>query len=144
MAIERFCGRMRRAHLISGIAMVAAFIASGAYLRWGVDLGAVGPEPRLVFISRHIYLMGPALVHLILAIYLRPVAGINVRLQGAGTIFLAISSALLVTAFVIEAMRGRGRTELSSLGIFVFWAGAMLHVLAPGVARLRGRAGGDR
>src|SRR5207237_1106489 len=91
---------------------------------------------RLLFISRHIYMLGPALVHLVLSAYVRPDARPRaVRLQWTGSSLLVLSSALLMTAFVVEPIGGRGRTAVSAFGIFSFAAGAILHAIAPRLSR---------
>ena len=120
---------------------MGVFLASGAYMRFSVAGEALSPEDRLLYISRHIYMLAPGLLHLVLAAYLRRAADARVaRLQWAGTLFLLLSSVLLVTAFVAEPMAGRGRTAVSAFGLYSLWAGAFLHVLAPWVDRRWGRS----
>jgi len=127
---------MRRLHWISGALTVTAFLVSGAYMRWGVEPGTVDGEQRMVFISRHIYMLAPGLLHLVLAAYLQPIARARVaRLQWAGSVLLVASSALLIAAFGIEPMAGRGRTAVSSFGLYSLWGGAFLHVISPWVDR---------
>jgi len=128
---------MRRLHFAVGILTVIAFIASGAYMMFVANVNALPPGPHLLYISRHIYMLGPALVNLLLSVYVRPVAHPRVpRLQWAGTIFLVIASILLVLAFLLEPMANRGRTVVSALGIFTLWAGTILHVIAPRLGRM--------
>jgi hypothetical protein len=99
-------------------------------MRFLVDPDTLPPGRDLLYISRHIYMLGPALIHLLLAACVHPVpkAGFS-RLQWAGTILLVVSSMLLITAFVFEPIGGRGRTEVSSFGIFTLAAGAILHAI---------------
>lgn len=129
---------MRRLHLVAGVVTVLAFLTSGAYMRFVAHVDALPLGPQLMYISRHIYMLGPALMHLVLSAYVRsdPPLGI-VRLQWTGTAFLVLSSTLLMTAFVFEPMAGRGRTAVSAFGIFTFAAGAILHVVASRVGRAR-------
>lgn len=130
---------MRRLHLVVGLLTVIAFLASGAYMMFVAHLDSLAPGPHLMYISRHIYILGPALVHLVLSVYVRPVSRPRVpRLQWAGTTFLVVSSILLVLAFVVEPMAGRGRTVVSALGIFTLWAGSILHVISPRLGRMGG------
>ncbi len=131
---------MRRLHLAAGVLNAIAFVSSGAYMRFFVDPTSLAPGVDLLYISRHIYMLGPALVHLLLSAYVRPARARASRLQWAGTTLLIVSSTLLITAFVFEPIGGRGRTGVSAFGIFTLAAGVMLHVIA---ARL-GRASAHR
>lgn len=129
---------MRRIHLIVGIATIVAFLATGAYLNLVAHPRQLPPGPQLMYVSRHIYLLAPGLVHLVLSVYVRVVPHPRVpRLQWAGSAFLVVSSVCLVAAFVIEPIAGRGRTPVSALGIFSLWAGTILHVIAPRLGRSR-------
>ena len=130
---------MQRVHFTVGVLTTIAFLASGAYMMFAANLHALEPGPRFLYLSRHIYMLGPALVHLILGVYVRPVPHLRVpRLQWAGTALLVISSILLVSAFVFESVLDEGRTVVSSLGLFTFWAGAILHVIAARMGRAPG------
>jgi hypothetical protein len=122
---------MRRVHLAAGVLTAIAFLASGAYMRLAVDPDALAPGEPLLYISRHIYMLGNALVHLVLAAYVQPMARASRRrLQWAGTTLLVVSSVLLMAAFLVEPIAGRGRTAVSALGIDIFGAGSILHVIA--------------
>jgi uncharacterized membrane protein len=130
---------MRRLHLAAGIVNAIAFVSSGAYMRFLVDPASLAPGVDLLYISRHIYMLAAALVHLVLSAYVRPAARQGAsRLQWTGTILLIVSSTLLMSAFVFEPIGGRGRTAVSAFGIFTLAAGVMLHVIA---ARLGHAAG---
>jgi uncharacterized membrane protein len=122
---------MRRLHLAAGVVNAIAFVSSGAYMRWLVDPEKLAPGVDLLYISRHIYVLAPALIHLALSAYVRPAARKGaLRLQWAGTTLLIVSSVLLVSAFVFEPIGGRGRTAMSAFGIFTLAGGVILHVIA--------------
>jgi hypothetical protein len=128
---------MRRLHLVAGLLTALAFLASGAYMRFAVDPDSLLPDRVLLYISRHIYMLGPALVHLVLSAYVRPVLRPWARrLQWTATTFLVVSSVLLVTAFVLEPIAGRGRTAVSAFGIFTLAAGSVLHAVAARAGRI--------
>ena len=128
---------MRRIHLISGVVTIIAFLGSGAYLMFAVPQSWLDPERHLIYVSRHIYMLGPALVNLLLAVYASPNSFSRIRrLQWAGTVLLVIASILLMLSFVTEPIGNRGRTIVSALGLFSLWAGAFFHILAPGMARI--------
>lgn len=122
---------MRRTHLAAGVLNAIAFVSSGAYMRFVVDPASLAPGVDLLYISRHIYMLAAALVHLTLSAYLRPAARPGAAgLQWTGTTLLVVSSALLMSAFVFEPIGGRGRTGVSAFGIFTLAAGVILHVMA--------------
>jgi uncharacterized membrane protein len=117
--------------LAAGVLNAIAFVSSGAYMRFLVDPDSLAPGVDLLYISRHIYMLAPALIHLALSAYVRPAARTGAsRLQWAGTTLLIVSSVLLVSAFVFEPIYGHGRTGVSAFGIFTLAAGVVLHVIA--------------
>ena len=62
---------MRRVHLVAGIATALAFLGSGAYMRSALDPESLSPSVELLYLSRHIYMLGPALLHFVLATHVR-------------------------------------------------------------------------
>lgn len=122
---------MRRLHLVAGVLNAIVFVSSGAYMRFLVDPVTLAPGVGLLYISRHIYMLAAALVHLALSAYVRPAnRPVALRLQWTGTALLIVSSTLLISAFVFEAIGDRGRTGVSAVGIFTLAGGVMLHVIA--------------
>jgi len=122
---------MRKTHLVAGVLNAIAFVSSGAYMRFFVDPTALAPGVDLLYISRHIYMLAPALVHLLLSAYLQPIdRPIASRLQFTGSVLLIVSSTLLMAAFVFEPICGHGRTAVSAFGIFTLASGSILHVIA--------------
>ncbi len=120
---------MRRTHAIFGALTLVAFLGSGAYMRLFTRLETLPGGEHMLFVSRHIYMLGLALAHLLLATYLTPfAAGWRRRSQAAGSGLLGLASVLLIAAFVVEPIGGLGRSAWSSLGLYAFGAGAMLHV----------------
>ena len=107
------------------------FLLSGAYMRLVAHPDRLPDGEHLMFVSRHIYILANALVHLALGTYARPAASPRGRAgQWIGSALLAASSALLMAAFVAEPMAGRGRTLVSALGLYTLLAGVLVHVLA--------------
>lgn len=130
---------LRTLHLTAGIVTLAAFLGSGAYMRFAAHPDTLGDREHLMYVSRHIYCLGAALVHLCLALYVTPRDAAPLRrLQWIGSVLLALASALLITAFATEAMAGRPRSFASTWGLYLFFGGVMLHVLAGIVVRVRG------
>jgi hypothetical protein len=124
---------MRSLHFVTGLLNVIAFLVSGLYMRFYVNPDSLSPGLHLLYVSRHIYMLGPALVHLVLSGYVQPKAGS--RLQWPATILLILSSTLLASAFIFEAVKDHGRTELSAFGIYTFAAGSLLYAIAGRFAR---------
>lgn len=86
---------------------------------------------HLVYLSRHIYCLAAALVHLITATYATPFeVPLARRAQWFGSTALVISSGFLMSAFVHEAIGDRPRTFLSTWGLYLLFGGVMLHTVA--------------
>jgi hypothetical protein len=101
----------------------------------------------MMYVSRHIYLLGSALVNLTLGLYLWALpAGWRRIFQQIGSLFLFISPILLTVAFFREPAHGLpGRSWRSSFAIYALLAGAFFHALGfLGGADLRRELGGTR
>jgi len=97
------------------------------------------PDLRMMYVSRHIYLLGGALVNVALGLYLQTQPAIWRRvLQHLGSMLILVSPVLLVLAFLAEpalGVAGRGwRTYFGLIGLF---AGVMTHLVAHLGARRR-------
>jgi hypothetical protein len=92
---------MRRFHLICGIAALFAFILSGQYTDKAYGhLRGMADAPRMLFRSRHIYILLASLLNLSLGTYLKPQrADWRARLQLAGSLMVIGATCLLVVAF---------------------------------------------
>jgi hypothetical protein len=127
-----------RIHLIIGIAAVAAFLLSGQLLgHHHPAMEQLPAETRMMYISRHIYLLGGALVNVVLGIYfqLQPSSWRRV-LQIIGSIFVIASVISLSMAFLAEPPLGMaGRSWRSLLGMVALFFGVMTHLVATAGAR---------
>ncbi|TAH36947.1 MAG: hypothetical protein EYC70_08160 [Planctomycetota bacterium] len=121
--------RSARWHLLVGGTTLVIFLATGAYMRLREPaVSTLEPGMRLMFISRHIYILAAALLHLVLGTYVRPAATRRARaIQAVGSLLLVVASALLIAAFVVEPVAGRSRTLVSSCGLYALFAGTLLH-----------------
>ena len=131
---------MRRAHFIVGILAVAAFLISGQWMRHHTPpLASFAAGTRLMFRSRHIYILASGLVNLVLGLYFEWHAGGRRRVvQAGGSAILIVSPALLAAAFVIEPARGfQERMPWSQAGLYLLFGGAMAH-LAASVGTVKG------
>jgi hypothetical protein len=123
-------GKMRRVHLVFGIIALIAFAATGMVMRThsprlrGLDDGV-----RLMYRSRHIYLMASGMANVLLGVYLVPSRVAWRRgLQRAGSILFLTAPILLLAAFFAETGYGlAGGLWRSMSGLFALLAGTILH-----------------
>jgi len=89
-------------------------------------------ELRMMYVSRHIYLLAAALVNTVLGLDLQ-LHTTNWRrgLQLAGSLLILAPVFLLTLAFAIEPPLGMaGRSWRSSVGLIALFAGVMTHLVA--------------
>jgi hypothetical protein len=119
---------LRRLHRWLGVSTLLVFLASGAYMRLVAHPSELSDHGHLMYLSRHIYILAIALVHLTLASYLTMRSTSAGRaVQWVASAFLCASSLLLVAAFVVEPVAGRERTFVSTYGLYTLFAGTLLH-----------------
>jgi hypothetical protein len=124
---------MRRIHLMFGLLGVVLFVLTGQVMaRHAPPVRRMDAELRLMYVSRHIYLLGAALVNLMTGLYLqRATRRWQRALQFTGSALLLASPLLLGTAFFVEPPLGLGgRSWLSRQGLFTLLGGALLHALS--------------
>src|SRR5579863_7230229 len=99
---------MRRAHLVVGLVALAAFAATGMVMRTHTPpLRLLGDDVRLMYRSRHIYLVGSGIANVLLGIYLVPRrSGWRRGLQQSGSVLLLAAPLLLFLAFFAETGHG--------------------------------------
>jgi len=124
---------MRRIHLLIGLATTIAFVLTGQVMSHHHPKVAQLPaEFRLMYVSRHIYLLGAALVNTAFGLYLRmQPAGWRRFLQQAGSLLILTSQLILLLAFFAEPEFGiSGRGWRSYFGMITLFIGVMMHVVA--------------
>jgi hypothetical protein len=124
--------KMRLLHLIFGVVIVIVFLLTGQYMdRYLNHLVGVPDGPRLLYRTRHIFILMSGLVHLALAAYLivRP-ARWQRLLQWLGSVLLIVASLLFVAAFFYDSSRGDLAAPLSYRGVFVMAYGTLAHLLS--------------
>ena len=129
---------LHRVHLIVGIAAIAAFLLSGQVLgHHHPSMEQLPAEMRMMFVSRHIYLLTGALVNTVLGLYLQlQLSSWRRVVQIIGSILILTSVLLLSMAFLAEpplGMAGRGWRSL--LGMVALFVGVMAHLVASAGAR---------
>lgn len=130
---------MRRFHFYFGIAIVIVFLLTGQYMEY-VNNRTLPDGPRLLYRSRHIYLLFSGLINLSIGAYLtyRP-AGWRRAIQLIGSILLTIGPGLLLISFFREPARGPEQTIVAAFGVFGTTLGTLLHVIS--ATRIRNGGG---
>ena len=124
---------MRRVHLIVGLLGVLVFLLTGQVMgHHHPRMTELSAEDRMMYVSRHIYLLGAALVNTALGLYLQmQPAGWRRVLQSLGSLLILLSPISLVAAFLTEPALGligrRGRRYFGLIGLFF---GVMAHIVA--------------
>jgi hypothetical protein len=121
---------IRRAHLIVVVLGVIAFVITGQVMARHVpDVHTLSAEVRLMYVSRHIYLLGAALVNLVLGLYLQlNPRGWRRMLQQIGSVLIFLSVVSLLMAFTAEPSLGiAGRSWRSFFGVIALFAGVVAH-----------------
>lgn len=124
---------MRRLHLLAGLLGALVFVLSGQVVRLHhPPTRSVEAGHRMMYMSRHVYILGNALVNLALGVYLileHPGWGRN--FQVLGSVLNLLSLVLLTSASVEEPGGGiAGRSLVSAFGWFTLLGGTLLHLFA--------------
>ncbi len=130
---------LRTAHLVVGAIAVAAFLITGQIMgRHEPPVAALEWADRLLFRSRHIYLLSAGLVNLAIGVhFLLPERALRRGAAIAGSLFVLLGPVLLFFAFFAEPMAGRMPGIVSYSGLAALFAGVLLYTLVS----LRRRAG---
>lgn len=121
---------MRRAHFILGVIMVIAFVLTGQYMdRVHDHLVGMPDGPRMLYRTRHIFILLTGLLHLGLGAYLTPRRVALGRIgQRFGSALITVASGLFVVAFFREPQLADLETPLSHWAAYAVLAGVLLHV----------------
>jgi hypothetical protein len=121
---------MKRLHIIVGLAVVIVFLLTGQYMEY-VGNRLLPDGMRMLYRSRHIYLLLAGLLNLGIGTYISPrPPGWGRRLQVAGSVLIVIAPGLLLAGFFSEPRKGPDQTMVAALGIFAVAIGTMLHQLS--------------
>lgn len=123
---------MKRFHYCAGWFLVVAFVLTGQYMdRVHGHLRGFDDATRLLFRSRHIYILGIGLVHLMLGTYLVPQsAGWRKSLQIIGSVLLTVAGVALLAGFFYETAHFSLEGAPVRYGLFAMLGGAVLHALS--------------
>src|SRR5262245_26837083 len=124
---------MRRLHLMVGVAGTLIFLATGQMMAHHTPpMAELSETARLLYRSRHIYILAGALVNLMAGLYLLPrKRGWRANTQVFGSILVLASPALLLTAFLLEPQAGfRQEMWWSSGGLYLLFGGSTAHLVS--------------
>jgi hypothetical protein len=121
---------MKRFHLFFGLAIAIVFLLTGQYMEFK-HVGGLPDGPRVLYRSRHIYILLAGLVNMMIGLYFsyRP-HGWRRTLQLVGSGFLVLGPFLLLAGFFTEPERGAERTMIAALGIFAVTLGSLFHLIS--------------
>lgn len=125
-------GTLRTAHLVVGAITVAAFLVTGMIMyAHEPPLSTMDWGDRLLFRSRHIYILCAGLVNLSLGLrYALPDGPVRRGAAAAGSLLALASAVFLFFAFFAEPMAGREPGQLSAFGLYALFGGVAMLVLA--------------
>lgn len=123
---------MKRVHLIFGIFLVVAFLLTGQYMdKVYHHMVGVPDAPRLLYRTRHIFILFSGLLNLVLGVYFTSRIEIWRRtMQLLGSLLIFVASFLFIIAFFYEPNLGNLRTPLSHWGAYAIAAGVVSHVVS--------------
>lgn len=123
---------MKRVHLVVGIATLLAFLLSGQYMDYlEVRTNALGETARVMFRSRHIYLLLAGLVNLGLGAYFNyRERGWRRVLQLLGSALVVVAPVLMAAAFFAEPTGPGLKRHFTLPAVVAVAAGTLLHALS--------------
>jgi hypothetical protein len=123
---------MKTFHIIFGIAMVITFLLTGQYMdRYLNHLVGTPDFERMLYRSRHIYILLSGLLHVGIGAYFTYRIGrVRITLQLLGSLLIAIASVLFVVAFIYEPPSVSFYTPYSRRAIYLTLTGTLLHLIS--------------
>jgi hypothetical protein len=123
---------MKRLHLWVGAVALLLFLLTGQYMDYlEVRTNALGETARVMFRSRHIYLLLAALVNLGVGAYFSyRVRGWRRRLQLLGSALVVAAPALMLAAFFTEPSEPGLKRHFTLPAVVILSAGTLLHALS--------------
>jgi hypothetical protein len=114
-----------RAHWLVGLLTLIAFPLTGAYMLHIATVPHLDTVPRLMFRSRHLFLLMAAVVNLALA-NSQPVHW----LQRVASVLIMLSPVLLITAFFVDPARGLRSSQMFHFAMYGLFAAGVLLAIA--------------
>jgi hypothetical protein len=123
---------MRKVHLIFGVLAAIAFLLTGQYMdKYYNHMVGVPDGPRLLYRTRHIFILLSGLVNLAIAAYFTyRRQALQRTLQVLGSLLILSAPVLFLVAFFYEPKLNNLRTPLSHWGTYAIATGTLLHLLS--------------
>ena len=123
---------LKRLHLVSGLLFVVAFLLTGQYMDIYHDhLSGMADGPRMLYRTRHIFILLSGLLNLGLGVYFsRRAQPWRRALQAVGSGLVVAAPVLFVVAFFYEPGLRDLHTPLSHWATYMLAAGTILHLLS--------------
>lgn len=123
---------MKKLHLIFGTLALIVFLLTGQYMhRYYNHLAGMGDGARMLYRTRHIFILLAALLNLGIGIYFSGRHETWRRaLQGAGSVLIVTGSILFMAGFFYEPRLEDLYTPLSHWGTYTVVAGTFFHLFS--------------
>jgi len=123
-------------HLAIGLILLVIFPLTGAYMRYRIpDLMEQSDRFRFSMRANHVYILFSGLIHLLLGVYLRPLATKwGKRLQTVAGALLIQASGMLVVGFFFEPKSGLDR-PVTLIAVVMSLVGVLLHLFCALLAK---------
>ena len=123
---------MKKFHLIFGFISVIVFLLTGQYMdRYLNHLEGMPDGPRMLYRTRHIFILLAGLLNLGLGTYFQFRRSPSARVvQIVGSALIVLATGLFVAGFIYEPKLAGLKTPWSHQGMYMIAAGTLLHVLS--------------
>ena len=123
---------MKRFHVVFGLLVFVVFLLTGQYMdRFHEHLRNMPDGPRMLYRTRHIFILFSGLLHLAIGSYFNYQVNRTGRIiQVVGSIFITIASVLFTIAFFYEPHLTHLYAPLSKQGVILAATGVGLHALS--------------
>jgi magnesium-transporting ATPase (P-type) len=123
---------MKRIHLFFGVSLFVVFVLTGQYMdKFLNHLQGMADGPRMLYRSRHIYILLAALINIGLGTYLSYQTESWRRvLQIVGSFFVVLASAVVIVAFFYEPRLGTLQTPITGRVMYALAGGTLLHMFS--------------
>jgi len=123
---------LKRFHLIFGLLLFVVFVLTGQYMdRVLHHLQGMPDGPRMLYRSRHIYILLTALLHLGVGSYIQyQTDTLRRMLQWFGSMLITIAALLFLVAFFYEPSLSGLYAPVTKKGIYLIAVGVLLHLLS--------------
>jgi hypothetical protein len=123
---------MKRFHLVFGLVMLIVFLLTGQYMdRYHNHLEFMADGPRMLYRSRHIFILMSGLLHVGIGTYFSFRSTPTRRaVQTTGSILITVATVLFTIAFFYEPRLEGLQNSLSLAGTIMTAAGTLLHMFS--------------